>query len=268
MLLILFSAVLFFVQGVPDIQFDAKRFVVNLLSGSIAPEYWFLYAYISFLILLPYLRRVAQDFTERDFWYFLLIHFLWSTLRPIVNYIFVLNGQDGLILSASLKFPLMVENLIFYPIIGYYLDQKVDIGQIKKEQWACIVTLPLVGILLESALTIHQGERFGEYTQNFVMLFDYVIAIAVFVAVKYLFECKGFLSKCYVWQKVICAIGPLTLGMYVMDPIWRCVIHVSYILEPFLLTVIVAGCWCLLSMCLSGVVTYVLKKLPGFRKFL
>jgi hypothetical protein len=84
----------------------------------------------------------------------------------------------------------MVEKLMFYPIIGYYLDRKVDVRQMKNKQWVWLLAATIIEILLEATITIHQGVTTGEYIQNYVQLFEYVIAIAVFVIIKYLFECK------------------------------------------------------------------------------
>ena len=268
--LLIFGAVASWVKGFPDLRFDVARYCNELITGNITVAYWFLYAYISFLLLLPYIRRVARTFSERDFLYYVLLRFLICSLVPIVNYLLFANGQEKIAITGNLNFCFMVERILFYPVIGYYLDCKVDLHQMKRKQWVYIALLAVIGILTESAITIHEGITTGTYTQAYVMLFDYVIAIFVFLGVKYLFECKGFLAKREKISNMICKVGTLTLGMYVMDPIWRMlfVARVNAFLEPYLPTLIVSGIYCVFSMCLSGILTWILKKVPGVKRIL
>lgn len=41
-------------------QFDIVQFIKTILTGHIIILYWYLYAYLAFLMMLPFLRRLAQ----------------------------------------------------------------------------------------------------------------------------------------------------------------------------------------------------------------
>lgn len=268
--LFVFSALCYVIKRYPGKPVAVTDFLKKLLSGDIAVEYWYLYTYIAFLFALPYLQKVVRNFAEKDFICFMLVYFVMFSAIPIVNYILGVNGKEVIVVSRDLTFPLMTAKMFFYPIIGFYLDRKVDVCKIQKKQWICIWLFAIVGMFAESAVTIHQSVTTATYTQDYVQLFDYMIAIAVFLTVKYLFEGKDILAQQDGLQKTICSVGQLTLGIYVLDPIFRNEFwkYIRNFLEPYLPSLLVSLCWCFLSMCICGFITYLLKKIPGFRKIL
>lgn len=269
LVLALFSALTYSVSEYPVIQFDWKVYVQKLLAGSISTPYWFLYTYIGFLISLPYLRKIAAGFSKKDFLYLLIIRFVLVGLIPLVNYITSLYFSFPIRMSSDLKLLIMTERLFFYPLMGYYLGQVLDITKIKGKHLAVLLAAFLLSIVIPSAVTIHQG-RNGTFTQNYVQMFDYIIAICVFVAARIVFKNERTPSQMNIIEKCICAIGPLTMGMYLLDPVWRKLFYAKafQLLEPHMPTLIFSLCWCVFSATLGGLFTYVLRKIPGLKKIL
>jgi len=266
--LILFGGILYWSVNGKFVFFDYIR---KLIGGTISGEYWFLYGYIAFLILLPYLRRMVNGFSHKDFICFFVIRFCVKTMLPITNYVLDVCGMEKIALASYLSLPLMLERMFFYPIAGYYVDKILDIRKITKRHLLFGGIISFVGIAAESLITIHQGITQGEYTQDYVALWDYVIALWFFVLVKYIIVNCEKKTRNKAWSKIVCNLGTFTFGMYLLDPIWRRIFPAStfiYSLEPHLPTLVVTACWCILSMCISGVVTWGLKKLPFFKKLL
>ena len=59
------SFVAYIVNIRKDIRsFDLVNFLRNLISGEHVSAYWYLYAYLGFLVTLPFLRRIANYFTK------------------------------------------------------------------------------------------------------------------------------------------------------------------------------------------------------------
>lgn len=258
--LLTFSIIMYVLSG--D-SVSITGFIRKFSSNTIMSIYWYLYAYLSFLFALPYLRRIVQKFDECDFIWFVALHFIFGSLIPIINYMLTACGKEMLVIASQFEAPLMVKNIFFYPMIGYYLDRVVDAQKIKGKHIVFLVSCAVVGIVISSAITIHQGESTG-YTQSYVMLFDYVTAMTFFVAMKWLFENKGFLKRNLRTQMAISRVGKLTFGMYLMDPIWKIIFFSRWnaFLEPYLPTIVVSVCWCVFSMVLSGFVTCILKRIP------
>lgn len=248
-------------------SFDLIIFFRRLLKGEHASAYWYLYAYLGFLVSLPFLRRIAKQFSCADFIWFLAVHFIFSTLLPLGNYVLGQFGISGIAISSDFNAPLMVLKAFFYPLVGYYIDQVFDISRINRKNVWFLLGILLVGIAVSSAFTYHQGIN-GKYTQEFVQTFDYSSAIAVFLLVKHLFVNVQAIQKCSALNRAVTFVGPLTFGIYLMDPVLKVVgkyfnmaITTS---DPILYSVL----WCLFSMSIGGLVTFCLKKIPIVKNLL
>ena len=66
--LIVFSLLHYFVQtGFNPGNMNIRAFAITLYSGSVIAPFWFLYYYIGFLIILPFLRSLAKNLEEREY---------------------------------------------------------------------------------------------------------------------------------------------------------------------------------------------------------
>lgn len=266
LVIIIFSAELYLINGYHE-NYGIIDFFVKVLAGKIHYSYWYLYAYLGFLLMLPYLRKIADSLEKKDFAYFLSLHFIMCTIIPIIDYLFLNNY--GFSFTNKFKLPLMAEKAIFYPLIGYYLDKKVDIKNLKKDNIIFLLLMASLGITISNAFTFYQGVKVG-FTQDFVELFDYVTTIFVFIFIKYLFVKKGFLKNNQKLTNIISEIGILTFGMYLLDPCLREILYKPFLmlLSPIYGELIVSFMWCLFSMTICGFVTYILKKFTFFSKLI
>ncbi len=67
--------------------YDTETIVRGLLQGDLphAFPYWFLYAYLGFLIVLPLLRKIAQNLETRDMILIISLLFIFTTILPTLN---------------------------------------------------------------------------------------------------------------------------------------------------------------------------------------
>lgn len=92
--------------------------------------------------------------------------------------------------------------------------------------------------------------------------------IVAFILIKYIVVkvfpefFKGKVANC------VCFMGSLTFGIYLLDPILKKTFYGAYesVIEGHFPTLIVSIGWCVISMLLGGVGTYLLKKVPIIRK--
>lgn len=133
-----------------------------------------------------------------------------------------------------------------------------------------MIFIGLVGILLSNLCTYYEASNTGYYTQNYVQLFDYLTAIVAFLTIKALTVIITDKDHKIQAMKKIEFMGSLTFGIYLFDPILQEILYHRYemIVEPMLPTLIVSFGWVMISMLCGGVLTYIMKKLPGIRKLL
>ena len=72
------------------------------------------------------------------------------------------------------------------------------------------------------------------------------------------------------YEEIICFIGSLTLGIYLLDPFLKMLIYSKYefAAEPYLPTIFVSIGWVLISMIIGGALTLFLKHLPLTKKLI
>ena len=66
-------------------------FLTVLYEDAWTVPFWYLYAYLAFLISLPLLQRFAKGLQNRDFGYLIVVFLAFSCLLPIFFYFKILN---------------------------------------------------------------------------------------------------------------------------------------------------------------------------------
>lgn len=248
-------------------------FVRSFLAGNIpgAGSYWFFYAYLSFLLMLPFLRPIAAAAGKRELILLILGHGLvWSVL-PFVNYCLLQNGQKALYLSQDLSFPLAVVQPFFYTLCGYFLARRVSLEKLKAKHLWLLFAASLAGIALSAACTLGYGRLKGiNYTEEYFRMFDYVTAVFVFLLIRYLMEKKHPALSKGRFAAVMRFLGPLCLGIYLLDPVWKLTLYPVYsrlnTQETPALWFSLG--WIALSFIAGGIVTRILKFIPFIKRLL
>lgn len=255
------------VQG-REHEFTLKRFLYGMFSGGLQETgaYWYLYAYLGFLLLLPMIQKIARQMSRQDFYTLLVLHFLVCTLLPVCNLFLQMTGRDEIVLAGEFSVALATLPAFFYPLEGYYIDHVIDIGSLSKRQWGTFMAVVFAGTALSCLCSFWDGAERG----SFISLFDYLLAIAAFVVIKYIVVVRYPVLSTGKIAKAVCFMGSLTFGIYLLDHYFKLVLYQRYetFMERWLPSLFTSFGWCVTSMALGGFVTYILKKLPLLRELL
>lgn len=249
------------------------KFIQGYFSGDIdgAGSYWYIYAYIGFILMLPFLQRIVAKVENQDIIVLVMLHFIFLSVIPMVNLVFNANDLTGISRSTNLELPFITSKVMFYPILGYYFDKKINVDQINRRLWLLLIAALVLGIALSCLCTKYEWILTGAYTQNYVQLFDYLLTIVIFLLVKYIVTVAFVRLQEGILAKLVCNIGTLTFGIYLLDPFLKLLFgdkFITYANSICSEALIVSVCWILISISVGGVITFILKKLPGFRKLL
>ena len=263
--LFLFCIALYVITLPDGTSFSLLSFLRSFCSETVphAFPYWFLYAYLGLILMLPYLRRIVKEMTQTDFIYILILHFLISTLLPIVNYILITKGFAELQIAPHFSIPIAIENILFYPIMGYWLEHKWDNNKMHMPLILTLIGVILISIATSCLLTIGYKQHLGNSTHKYLVIFDYLLAFCVYILSKKIsakIPCKA--------SKIISFCAQLTLGIYLFDPVWKRVFYNDfyYAVADKLTIVKISLIWCIISVVISSIVTYILKKIPYIKK--
>lgn len=251
-----------------DYEFTVKRFLYGVLERSLdeTGAYWYLYAYLGFLLLLPLMQKLAKQMSRNDFYTLFTLHFVLLSLLPVCNLLMRRAGYDGLSTAEEFSVPLATTAAFFYPLTGYYMDRKIDIRKISKRTWAGLFAAVFAGIIISCVCVYADGAAGEEY----LTLFDYLLAAVVFLLIKYVVAVRFPALSAGRIGEAVCFMGSLTLGIYLLDHYFKLVLYSGYetFAESFMPSLFASFGWCAVSMFLGGGVTWILKKLPLFRKIL
>ncbi|MCR4585970.1 MAG: acyltransferase [Lachnospiraceae bacterium] len=238
------------------------KFTGNSVPG--ADSYWFLYSYLALLCFLPFLKRIVEKITKYEFIAILIMHFIIASLIPVINLGAVYAGAEDIGWPSRLQLPLVTVKPFFYAVCGYYLDTKADISQLKGKQKAELTAACLLAIILSFICVKLDGDLNG-YSEKYIALFDYVLAISIFLLVRKLFSAGKPDAG---GRDIIPALGSLSFGIYLLDPFLKAALYSKYTgmcADRLNFAVFSLG-WLMISLILGGVLTSVLKKLPLMNK--
>ncbi|MCR5420876.1 MAG: acyltransferase [Lachnospiraceae bacterium] len=279
LLLLFFSFILYSLFKLKNViygteyEYTLLKFLYGFLNDQMEGvmdviAYWYLYSYLGLLFVLPLIQRIAKGFTRTEFFALLILHFIISSLFPLVNILLSIRQLPPLILTGRFSEPFAVDRAFFYPLIGYYLDKKLDIYKVSYKHIVGMVLTAATGIILSDLCTYFDAGQNGVFSQNYVMLFDYVTSIVAFILIKYFFVVSFPKLNSGKSGRIICFMGSMTLGIYLWDPCLKISIYEKYeaYAESVLSTILVSLGWIVISMVFGTLLTLMLRKIPFIRK--
>ena len=241
----------------------------NTIPGS--EPYWYLFSYLGILFILPFLQRAAKNITRVEMISLLILHFLVSSLFPLINILCTYKGVDiSVSIYGSFLVPFALEKPFFYTLLGYYLEYNVDVKKIKLPHICLLIISAVIGVVLSNVCTILDYRINGAYSQNYVQLFDYVTTIVAFILIKYIYIVKIEKRTGDRFNRIICFMGSMTLGIYMLDPCFKLIFYEKFNswASSFLPTLIVSIGWIVISMVLGTICTAILKRIPVIKKII
>lgn len=201
-----------FVQYIYSIKADFATF--NLLtffkmiySKNIITPYWYLYSYLAFLIMLPFLRNMVKNMKKEEYYYLFTIYIVYKMIMPIFTQAFNIN------ISGYLQIAFIGNNII-YPILGYFCENILEIEKISKKI-IIVATIVLVAIFAcGDILTILEIAETGKKdVTTYVWYGQAFFAVYTYMGIKYIFykrELPNWLNK------IILTVGGCSFR-YVLD---------------------------------------------------
>ncbi len=241
-----------------------QDFILKLVTDGITPAYWYLYAYIAYLICLPFTRRLAEHMSDNEYKYLFAILLIVEGVIPTIQ---LFTGIDEI--NGFFVIPLL-HNIIVYPLLGYYLAERVPREHYKKSgiKYALIVMIIILGFFVGT--TIYRNVPYSEFTTYdkglFNCSFTALLDVSVYYIVRTFFENAHPSDRCI---RIIQSMGQLVFGIYLIEPIVReNTLMVYDYMSALLPKYLAAWFWVFIIFVICSVIVCFLKKLPLFRKLL
>ena len=223
--------------------------------------YWFLYAYLGFLLSLPLLRRLAVSMGDRDFWYLLGVYALLKALG--VFELLYWGGAYTLNRSVVIFF---AADCVCYPLLGYWLHERVEEGAFTGRRLLLLTAASLAGLGLSCVLVHHANAIGAPEPGNYYTTFLYLPVLTLFYALRLLFLRHPPGERA---AAVLRTLGGCSFGVYLFENIFKRLAEPVYTaLAPRLGRLPACWLWIAASYLIGCAAVWLLKKIPGLRRLL
>ena len=219
-----FALILLVVSAINYLQYfnDNSRysfydFICRLYTGSIRTPLWYLYAYLAFLLSLPFLRKLARCMREQDYMW-LVVFFVVTQLLNVVDF-FWFHGQNYHI--SDFRF-FTAQNYVVYALTGFYIERVMKKERVNLETLTVLIILSVLSLGATYLLTEWRMKYFDAWTPNnseaFFNTFMPIMSVTVFYIAKLRFASFPVSRRtAAVWS--LLASG--TFGTYLFERFWR-----------------------------------------------
>ena len=251
----------------PEIGFDIGIILKRMYATTMITQYWYLYTYLAFLLILPYLRVLIKNMSEKMAKYLIGGFIVINGILPLVE---ILWENDRLAVSI----PLFV-NIIIYPFLGYYLEYEWYEKLVAKKR------LIVSNVILVAALLLNVWYSYCRMQQgSYYICADGLVMIQVavlYLDVRFIYDCivrkknkkaNGESSQ-GVFSKILQVCGTGTFMIYLLEPQLRegyqFIYDNLYLVIGWLPATVL---WLLAAMVTGIIISFVLRLIPFVRKFI
>lgn len=245
-------------------QFNLIDFFKITYSSKVVIPLWYLYAYMAFLIMVPFLRILVKHMDNNYYKYLLCLGIVFGVGRGLIA---AFTGQW----SNSDFSILFLESTIYYPLLGYFIENVIDMKKIKKNKVLVLVIILFISVFASVIFNYYQIQKTNNLLdQSFLSTFNYIHATIIYFIVKYISVKILNFSNHKLFSNIICTIGTCTFGIYLLEDALRSKIYWK-VLSKILPIVngMVASLFSIICCIIVGVfIVLILKKIPYIKKLL
>lgn len=247
----------------PEYGFSITYFIKYIYSNPIITPFWFIYLYIAFLIMLPFLRALASKLSNSEFVYLIVL----GIIFPYLSVIEKIAGFDGIYITID-----VLSITLFYPLIGYFISNRWLINSEGTNRAISKINGKMIAVVSALAVAInylaclymmnYEFRINGLYSENYISKFVVIPTLIIFVVTMYLYDKKN------VSCKLISFIGSCTFCVYLFEEILRIDVFMP-IMERFYGNapgLILCVPYTILVILTGSLISFVLKKIPFLKK--
>ena len=200
----------------PEGKLRVGDFLIHLYRNDLTGHLWYLYSFLCYLLLLPFLRKLAQTMQAKDYLLLMVVYQL-AQLLPVADYALFRGAAAH---TSYLDF-FVAADYVVYPLLGHFIENHGEQEE-REETIYVLLFLSALAIFFTMQLMKWRCGIDGGWTsanrEVYMGRLSMIPAITVFYGMKRLFRRqKGAGSV----ASVLFVLGSCTFGVYLFDPKWR-----------------------------------------------
>lgn len=249
--------------GIGD-QVTIAGYLKGLLNNGFTGSLWFLYAYLMYLLILPFLRMLVRQMTSGQYIYLFVLCLIFKGVTE------VLLQWSGSTLEIDIYESPVFDKIFIYPMMGYYIENVVGDNYDKKKYVVGNLLIAIVTSLFVTWMSMNRNMARGEFTVYdkglFKSMLTAAIAVAVYALVRHV-VCEMKISERM--QRFLKVLGTNTFGVYLLERFVReNILFVYFSTEKYVTRIGAALILVLFTFIICEGITVILKKIPIVKKFI
>ena len=238
-------------------------FFRTFYTSTATTSLWYLYVYIGFLLMLPFLRAMAVRLKEKDYVYLLVLHLLFTvTLTAVDAFVFTEGHNEYITLAIAL------ESNIFYPLMGYYVENVMPKSRFNRKNYLLAGGAGIAAIILTCVVSVlYYGTRSSRMeSADYETCFGILLCVPV-IALYYIFKGPFKMKHDGFMRRFVTQLGAAVFGVYLIEkfvrlllgPVWRAMIPMT---GGFVAAIAIV----LMTMVIGFAIICLLKNIPFVKK--
>lgn len=186
-LILIFISLIYYIYSCSkeNVSFSIKEFIINLYNNNNSYHLWYIYLYLSIIIMIPFLQKLIKGMSQKDFIIFFIISILINSSLIIIPHYYPQFELSNFYLY------------IFHPYVGllltgYYIENILTIKNKKMAIAICLIIIllfPLLSTYLTYIEKINNPESYL-FFDNIELINITIPSIATFILIKLLIKNK------------------------------------------------------------------------------
>lgn len=223
---------------------------------------WYLYLYIGFLIMLPFIRAMVRSMKKNAYLYLIAVQIFLSLFFTVMDKFVFTDGRNSFFAIA-----LILETNIFYPVVGYFIENVLEEEKFnKKNKWISLVLIILSVIITCVISAAYYKVRGCELTISIAESCFWTLISVPAMAIFFLFKGIVKIKPDQKLGQALCILGEAVFGVYLIEKVCRTIAAPVYVLlNPFLGNFLAAVVMALTAMVIGLIIICLLKNIPYVR---
>lgn len=244
---------------VKKLSFSFLELFKIILEGNLFTPYWFLYTYLSVLLILPFLKKIIKKLNEKEMNILVLLIFGFYVLKPVIFALFGLKFEVSFMLDIS----------CCYCVLGYYLEHTVPTSVYTKKNIMLAIVIIAGCVGFSYWLITKERATTGIIKYEYNSILSILIAFCVFFIIKSIW-CNIKKTREHVFcERGISIMGDCSFGIYLIEDylrnglafIWDAIVPHTTMLPACVV-------WMTAVLIIGVIVVSFLKKIPGMNDLL
>lgn len=240
------------------------NFFTYIYGNSASTSLWYLYSYIGFLLMLPFLRKMVKTMQHKDYIYLFVGYTIMIGILPSLENYF-LNGN--VTIHENFHPVLFMSQSIFFGLMGHYLEHVFEPEKVKVKFGFISVCLSLMVIFVTCFMTHFKLMANGiENVGSSEMFFNYFIAVPTVTTYYYIKRLAQRIINPKM-QSIIAIMGSAVFGVYLIEKFIRAFTRIIHtLLSPIVGYFIAALIWSLVVLGIGLIIVILIKHTPVIKK--